>query len=62
MARSSYSLLDYFQMPITWIIVLLVTICVQLMTRRRCINVHLKSRLGGQSFHDVLNTPAYPIS
>ena len=57
---ASYTRLDYFQMHATWIIVLLTIISVQLKTRRRCINVHRRTRTGGQSFHTILNSPAYP--
>lgn len=62
MTKRSYTFLDYFQMPVTWIVILLSIIILQLMTRRRCVNVHLKSRTGGQSFRDILSNPAYPVS
>ena len=57
MAGSGYSLTDYLQMPITWIVILLVIIIVQLVYKRPCINVHLA---GGSAnprlYRDVLAT------
>lgn len=50
---AQYSFLDYLQMPITWIVILLVIVIIQLMVRRECINVHVG---GGRSYKDVLNT------
>ena len=50
---TKYSILDYLQMPITWIVVLLVVVIIQLMVRRECINVHVG---GGRSYKDILNS------
>lgn len=58
MAR--YRLIDIVQMPVTWIFMLLLIIIAQQFNSRRCINVHLRTRMGGQSFGDILNNPAYP--
>ena len=50
---AKYSILDYLQMPITWIVVLLIVVIIQLVVRRQCINVHVG---GGRSYKDILNT------
>ena len=49
----SYSILDYFMMPVTWIVILLIVIIVQLVRKRECINVHLDSH--HHDHYDILN-------
>ena len=56
MAENGYTLLEYLQMPVTWIVVLLVIIIVQLVYKRRCINVHVGGPgMASHSYRDILS-------
>lgn len=48
-----YTLSDYLYMPITWIVVLLIVVILQLVIRRPCINIHLG---GGKMYRDIFRT------
>jgi len=50
---TDYSLVDYLHMPITWIVILLIVIIIQLLIRRPCINVHVG---GGKTYRDIYRT------